>query len=297
MDDLVAEFEHIIEEAPVDFLGTGCDSRFAAKCEREWYQLCFEFKKKLAILVAQKAEKRSSLIDISPVIGEKMINWNDYKSACDIHKMESVTGSDGILAKAEAEIDSYFADFSRKMDSALGQKKDSMLSLGMKKLGSSLTGDERAQQSKHYGVRGVLGNLASKSGEWLRPRTSMEKQYNMAAEWLIEKNLGDLLQEGSIPDWIEELKTRIKHSLETAMQSLFQRMQGAPQASPVKQTGKAATLTHLAAQYGGVDNIPPEEFNRVFPPLKSGGQSAAAKKAVSATAPVGSIVTGPRQVR
>lgn len=56
MNDLVAEFDAIIEEAPVDFLGTGSDSRWANKCEREWNQRCEEFKKKLVALT-EKAGK------------------------------------------------------------------------------------------------------------------------------------------------------------------------------------------------------------------------------------------------
>jgi hypothetical protein len=50
MDDLIREFDAIIEEAPVDFLGTGSNSRWANKCEREWYERCEEFKKKLIVL-------------------------------------------------------------------------------------------------------------------------------------------------------------------------------------------------------------------------------------------------------
>lgn len=56
MDDFVQEFDAIIEEAPVDFLGTGSDSRWADKKEREWRQRCEEFKKKLVALTKKKGK-------------------------------------------------------------------------------------------------------------------------------------------------------------------------------------------------------------------------------------------------
>ena len=36
MDDLIAEFDGIIEDAPLDFLGTGSDGEAAAREERHW---------------------------------------------------------------------------------------------------------------------------------------------------------------------------------------------------------------------------------------------------------------------
>lgn len=50
MNDLVVEFDSIIEDAPVDFLGTGSDSRWANKCEKEWLRRVEKFRKKLSVL-------------------------------------------------------------------------------------------------------------------------------------------------------------------------------------------------------------------------------------------------------
>ena len=48
---LIKEFDCIIEEAPVDFLGTGSDSKLARKQEDEWYEYVSEFREKLAELI------------------------------------------------------------------------------------------------------------------------------------------------------------------------------------------------------------------------------------------------------
>jgi hypothetical protein len=53
MNNLVAEFDRIIEEAPVDFLGTGSDSKWANKCEREWYEDVAAFREKLIDLIGK----------------------------------------------------------------------------------------------------------------------------------------------------------------------------------------------------------------------------------------------------
>lgn len=44
---LVAEFDSIIGDAPVDFLGTGSDSKFAKKEEKEWNGRVEKFRSKL----------------------------------------------------------------------------------------------------------------------------------------------------------------------------------------------------------------------------------------------------------
>ena len=58
--DLVEEFDGIIEDAPVDFLGTGSDSRFADKEARQWQSRIDSFRNKLIEL---KHESRRSKND------------------------------------------------------------------------------------------------------------------------------------------------------------------------------------------------------------------------------------------
>lgn len=57
MDDLLAEFDNIISDAPVDFLGTGSDSRWANKEESEWRGRIDEFRKKLIKIVGKSIEE------------------------------------------------------------------------------------------------------------------------------------------------------------------------------------------------------------------------------------------------
>jgi len=46
-DALIKEFDSLIEDAPVDFLGTGSDSRWADKQEEEWRERVECFRRKL----------------------------------------------------------------------------------------------------------------------------------------------------------------------------------------------------------------------------------------------------------
>lgn len=53
MDDLVAEFDDLLSEAPLDFMGTG--SFLEAKIEqRYWDERVADFRDKLVILVRQR---------------------------------------------------------------------------------------------------------------------------------------------------------------------------------------------------------------------------------------------------
>lgn len=54
MDDMLEEFDYIIEEAPVDFLGTGSDGKFADKCEREWRDRVTSFREELVRLLEER---------------------------------------------------------------------------------------------------------------------------------------------------------------------------------------------------------------------------------------------------
>lgn len=47
IEELIIEFDEIIYDAPVDFLGTGSDSRYANREERKWRERCLNFKKEL----------------------------------------------------------------------------------------------------------------------------------------------------------------------------------------------------------------------------------------------------------
>lgn len=51
-ESLLAEFDYIVESAPVDFLETGSCSRHAAKEEREWQERIDSFRKSLVALIA-----------------------------------------------------------------------------------------------------------------------------------------------------------------------------------------------------------------------------------------------------
>lgn len=51
MNEILEEFDAIIEEAPVDFLGTGSDSRHADKEEREWRDRIAALREKLVALI------------------------------------------------------------------------------------------------------------------------------------------------------------------------------------------------------------------------------------------------------
>ena len=69
-EDLLKEFDSIIEDAPVDFLGTGGDSRWANKQEKIWQEDVNRFREKLKKLTVfdklheieeeRKAEKELS---------------------------------------------------------------------------------------------------------------------------------------------------------------------------------------------------------------------------------------------
>ena len=58
-ESLLAEFDYIVEAAPVDFLGTGSNSRWAAKEEREWQERIANFRKGLVSLIATVPLKES----------------------------------------------------------------------------------------------------------------------------------------------------------------------------------------------------------------------------------------------
>ena len=51
MNELLQQFDCIIEDAPLDFLGTGGDSKWAAKQEKEWQQQVKDFREKLEKLI------------------------------------------------------------------------------------------------------------------------------------------------------------------------------------------------------------------------------------------------------
>lgn len=212
-------------------------------------------------------------------------------------------GETSILTRAEQEIEQHFADFERKMMAALGNKKEGWISGGLKALGGSLTGDERAKTSPYYGFRGTLGKFFSGMGERMRPRTSMERDYKVAeeaADHMIESFLrahNVVMTEATIPDWIAELKQKIMGTLQQAVSGMFSTMSSTPQAIPVKQpTGKAADLHQLVVKYGGLDKVPAEEINKIYKPLVKGGHYAATKKALAAVPPMGRVITDPRDI-
>ena len=47
---LIEEFDAIIDDAPLDFLGTGESRRFANKCEAEWRKRVADFRAKLVAI-------------------------------------------------------------------------------------------------------------------------------------------------------------------------------------------------------------------------------------------------------
>lgn len=47
--ELVKEFDSIIEDAPLDFLGTGESKKYADKEEEEWFKRVNEFRRKLLL--------------------------------------------------------------------------------------------------------------------------------------------------------------------------------------------------------------------------------------------------------
>lgn len=55
-DALIKEFDSIIEDAPVDFLGTGSDSRWANKQEDEWRERIECFRRKLLAITVPTAD-------------------------------------------------------------------------------------------------------------------------------------------------------------------------------------------------------------------------------------------------
>jgi len=66
MNDLVQEFDDIIKEAPVDFLGTGSSSSWSNKCEREWRERCEAFKEKLIALIKKDMKLTNNVNRLVP---------------------------------------------------------------------------------------------------------------------------------------------------------------------------------------------------------------------------------------
>jgi hypothetical protein len=53
-DDILTEFDAIIEEAPVDFLGTGSNSRWADQCAKKWLDRVKRLRERIALLLKDK---------------------------------------------------------------------------------------------------------------------------------------------------------------------------------------------------------------------------------------------------
>lgn len=62
---ILAEFDSLIADAPLDFLGTGESSRHAAKEEREWHERVATLRKKIEDLLpaAPDNEKAKQFMD------------------------------------------------------------------------------------------------------------------------------------------------------------------------------------------------------------------------------------------
>jgi hypothetical protein len=237
-----------------------------------------------------------------------MLSWRDWKTK---QYLGNLSEADlGILTQAQQEIERHFADFQQQMTQAIGQPKDSWMSWGAKKLGSAVAGNPEkpvvgnARGQQRGAARGAIGGFLSRMGEKLRPRTSMERDYKTAqatAESVVHQLLKDVdvpLNEGTIPDMIGQLKQKVMATLNRVVQQVWSATGNVEEPEIGKQpTGKSGQLAALVSKYGGMQNVPPEEIAALYPLLKSGDRSAASKKAIQATPPVGKLVRGPDDLR
>jgi hypothetical protein len=234
-----------------------------------------------------------------------MFSWQDWKGFKESFSPDLFTEAQiNVMGEAEREIEQAFADFNRKLELSIGKKKEGWLSSIFKAGGRYFSGDEKTQSRPGYsGYRKPLGSALDTAGEYMRPRTAMERDYAVESIEPVVTDLlnkdRELLLEVTVPDMVEELKAKVLGIMRKAMTQMFQSVQrGGPQASLVdappqaelvkrQPSGKPGALHALHAKYGGIENAPEEEIHGIYSPLKrTGAMGADYKKAAAGLAPV-----------